>query len=166
VFETDAELAELQQLFDRTLRTANPHMRSIVTPERRLNARQVAALLRGTKHVVFATIDEDEPRASPLDSLFIHGRFTMSTGRRAAKVRHLRANPACSAVHMDGELAVVANGHVEWLEHEHPDHDEVHRTWTEHYGSDPYTWGDVIFFRLRPVTMWAYAPDPTHYREV
>jgi len=166
VFETDAELAELQQLFDRTLRTANPHMRSIVTPDRRLNARQVAAYLQGTKHVVFATVDENEPRASPLDSLFIHGRFTMSTGRRASKVRHLQANPACSAVHMDAErIAVVANGRAEWIERDHPDHDPIHDTWTDVYGSSPYTWGDIVFFRLNPVRMWAYAFDPTHFRE-
>ncbi|HSK93404.1 MAG TPA: pyridoxamine 5'-phosphate oxidase family protein [Candidatus Angelobacter sp.] len=166
MFETDAETAELQQLIDRTMRTANPHMRSIVSPERRLTARQVTTYLQGTKHVVFATIDEDEPRASPLDALFIHGRFTMSTGRRAAKVRHLRANPACSAVHMDGDrVAVVVNGRVEWLERDHPDHDVVHRAWTAQYGSDPYTWGDVVFFRVQPVTMWAYASDPSQFPE-
>ena len=166
MFETDAEVHELQQLFDRTLRTANPHMRSIVTPERRLTARQVVTYLHGTKHVAFATVDEDEPRASPLDALFIRGRFTMSTGRRATKVRHLRSNPACSAVHMDGDrIAVVANGHVEWIEREHPDHDLIHGAWADNYGSDPYTWGDVVFFRLNPVTMWAYASDTSAFPE-
>ena len=93
MFETDAEVAELQRLFDRTLRTANPHMRSIVTPERRLTARKVMAYMQGTKHVVFATIDENEPRASPLDALFVHGRFTMSTGKRATKVRFGPVHP-------------------------------------------------------------------------
>ncbi len=166
MFETDAEVRELQQLFDRTLRTANPHMASIVTPNRRLTARQVVTYLQGTRHVVLATVDVDEPRASPMDSLFINGRFTMSTGRRATKMRHLRANPACSAVHMDGDrVAVVANGRVEWIEPEHPDHDVIHRAWTDQYGSDPYTWGDVVFFRLRPTTMWAYAFDPSQFRE-
>lgn len=166
MFETDEEIAELQQLFDRTLRVANPHMRSIVTPDRRLTAQQVATYLQGTKHVAFATVDEGEPRASPLDSLFIHGRFTMSTGLRASKVRHLRADPACSAVHMDGDrIAVVANGRAEWIERDHPDHDVIHGAWERHYGSSPYTWGDVIFFRLNPVRMWAYAFDPSHFPE-
>lgn len=166
MFETDAEIDELQQLLDRTMRRANPHMRSIVTPAHQLTARQVVTYLQGTKHVVLATIDEDEPRASPMDSLFVRGRFTLSTGRRASKVRHLRANPACSAVHMDGDrVAVVANGRVEWLERDHPEHDRVHRAWTAHYGSDPYTWGDVVFFRLEPVTMWAYSSDPSQFSE-
>lgn len=164
MLETDVEVADLQRLFDRTLRTANPHMRSIVSPERRLTAGQVVAYLQGTKHVVFATVADDVPRASPLDALFIHGRFTMSTGQRASKVRHLRANPACSAVHMDGDrIAVVANGRVEWIERDHPDHDVIHGTWTTTYRSDPYTWGDVVFFRLLPTTMWAYAFDPSAF---
>jgi Pyridoxamine 5'-phosphate oxidase len=165
MFETDVEVSELQGLFDETLRRANPHMRSIVHPGRRLTARQVVRYLQGTRHVAFATVSpENEPRVSPLDALFIHGRFTMSTGQRATKVRHLHANPACSAVHMDGDrIAVVANGHVEWITPDHPDHQVIHRTWTETYESDPYTWGDIIFFRLVPVTMWAYAFNPDDF---
>lgn len=164
MFETDAEIDELQTLFDRTLRTANPHMKSIVNPAHTLSARQVVTYLEGTKHVVFATVDQDEPRASPLDAIFIRGRFTMSTGRGATKIRHLIANSACSAVHMDADrIAVVANGHVEWIGRDHPDHDQTHGTWTATYASDPYTWGDVVFFRLQPVTMWAYSADPSQF---
>ena len=166
MFETDEEVAEIQALLDRTMRTANPHMASIVNREHLLNARQVVAYLQGTKHVAFATIAEDEPRVSPLDSLFIHGRFTMGTGRGASKVRHLRANAACSAAHMDGDrVAVVANGRVEWIERYHPDHEQIAGTWTEVYGSSPYSWGDVVLFRLQPITMWAYASDPSTFPE-
>src|ERR687891_6768 len=104
MFETDDELAELDALFESHLARANPHMLAIVTPERRLNARQVTRYLTGTKHVAFATVtSKGEPRVSPLDSLFIHGRFTLSTGSVATKISHLQRNPACSAVHMDGD---------------------------------------------------------------
>jgi hypothetical protein len=159
MFETEAELEELQRMFDAHMQRANRHMKSIVTPKRRLNARQVATYLQGTKHVAFATVtSKGEPRVSPLDALFIHGRFTMSTGLEATKLKHLRRNPACSLVHVDGDtIAVAANGTVEWIPREHPDHDEIHRAWTENYGSDPYTWGEIAFFRLRPTSMWAYA---------
>lgn len=168
MFETEAELAELQAMFDAHLAHANPHMHSIVTPERRPSARQVARYLTGTKHVAFATVtSKGEPRVSPLDMLFIHGRFTLSTGGGTTKVQHLRANPACSAVHVDGDrIAVVANGTVEWIPHDHPDHDEIHRVWSETYESDPYSWGDgVVFFRIRPSSMWAYAAHPEEFPE-
>ncbi|MEO5704807.1 MAG: pyridoxamine 5'-phosphate oxidase family protein [Candidatus Limnocylindrales bacterium] len=168
MLETEAEFAEIQAMFDAHLASANPHMTGIVSPDRRPTARQVAAYLTGTKHVAFATVtSKGEPRVSPLDMLFIHGRFTLSTGGGATKLEHLRANPACSAVHVDGDrIAVVANGRVEWIPREHPDHDEIHRIWGETYESDPYSWGDgVVFFRIQPESMWAYASHPDEFPE-
>jgi hypothetical protein len=159
MFETDAEIQWLQDMFDAHLARANEHMRNIVTPERRLSARQVVTYLQGTKHVAFANVTRrGEPRVSPLDALFIHGRFTLSTGLGATKVGQLRRDPSCSAVHMDGDrIAVAVNGKVEWIRPGHPDHDEIHATWTRTYESDPYTWGDIVLFRIEPATMWAYA---------
>jgi len=166
--ETPAELAELQAWFDAHMAAANPHMQNIVTGERRLTAGQVVRYLTGIKHVAFATVtSKGEPRVSPLDMLFIHGRMTLSTSDSTTKVAHLRANPACSAVHVDGDrIAVVANGTVEWIPREHPDHDEIHRIWSETYESDPYSWGEgVLFFRIRPSSMWAYAFHPEEFPE-
>jgi uncharacterized pyridoxamine 5'-phosphate oxidase family protein len=167
MFETEAEIGELQAMLDSHLARANPHMTEIVTPERRLTARQIVTYLHGTKHVAFATVTaRGEPRVSPLDALFIHGRFTLGTSPGATKIAHLRRNPSCSAVHMDGDrVAVAVNGTVEWIDRSHPDHDEIHDAWTETYKSDPYTWGEVIFFRIEPSTMWAYASNPDEFPE-
>jgi hypothetical protein len=168
MYETEAELVEMQRMFDAHLARANPHMRAIVTPKRRLSARQVVRYLTGIKHVAFASVTpRGEPRVSPLDTLFIHGRFTLSTGGEATKLRHLRANPACSAVHMDADrIAVAVNGHVEWIERDHPDHDEIHQAWQDAYESDPYDWGDgIALFRIEPRTMWAYAFHPEEFPE-
>jgi uncharacterized pyridoxamine 5'-phosphate oxidase family protein len=165
VFETDEEILELQRLFDETMMSASPLMRNVVNPRQRLSAHQVAAYLQGTKRVAFVAVGpEREPHLSPLDALFIHGRFTMSTDARADKVRHLRSNPHCSAVHMDADrIAVVASGLVEWMPRDHPDHEVIHRTWTEVYQSDPYSWGDIVFFRIQPTLMWAYAFHPEEF---
>lgn len=167
MFETDAEIAQLQAMLDAHLARANEHMLAIVTPERRLTARQVVTYLRGTKHVAFGTVtSKGEPRVSPLDGLFIHGRFTVSTATGATKIAHLRRNPACSAVHLDGDrICVAVNGRVEWIERDHPDHDEIHAAWTANYESDPYSWGDVLLFRIEPSTMWAYAFHPEEFPE-
>lgn len=168
MFETEAEIAELQAMFDAHLARANSYMTSIVSTERRPSARQVATYLKGTKHVAFATVtSRGEPRVSPLDMLFVHGRFTLSTSATATRMRYLRANPACSAVHVDGDrIAVVANGTVEWIPREHPDHDEIHRIWSETYESDPYSWGEgVVLFRIAPTSMWAYAFHPEELPE-
>ena len=83
MFETDAELAQLDALFEAHLARANPHMLAIVTPERRLSARQVTRYLQGTKHVAFATVtSKGLPRVSPLDALFIHGRFRQNMSKK------------------------------------------------------------------------------------
>ena len=126
------------------------------------------AYLQGTRQVAFATVTpKGEPRVSPLDALFIHGRFVMGTGGGAARLRNLRANPGCSAVHMDGDrIAVVVNGEAEWIGREHPDHDLLIQTWFRLYGADPYTLGPgVTFFRIRPVSMWAFASHPEEFPE-
>jgi len=108
MFESEEEIRELQGLIDRTFDHANPHLAAIVKPERRLNARQVVRYLQGTKHVAFATVNpKGEPRVAPLDGVFVRGRFTVSTGGRAARLEHLRANPACSAAHVDGDAAIA-----------------------------------------------------------
>ena len=164
--ETPEEIAELQRMFDAHLAHANSHMTAIVTPERRLTAQQVVRYLEGTRHVAFATVTpKGQPRVSPLDTLFLHGRFTLSTDVKATRIAHVRANAACSAVYMEADrIAVVANGTVEWITREHIDHDEIHAAWTETYHSDPYTWGNVVvLFRIAPISMWAYAFHPEEF---
>ena len=55
---------------------------------------------------------------------------------------------------------MVANGTVEWITREHIDHDEIHAAWTATYHSDPYTWGNVIYFRIAPISMWPTPSTP------
>jgi len=165
--ETPEEVAELQALMDRTMAKVNPHFAAIVTTKNRLTAQQICAYLQGTRIVAFATVSQKrEPRVSPLDSLFLHGRFTLSTGLEATRIGHLRANPSCSAVYLEGDrVAVVVNGTVGWLERDHPDHDEIHGAWTTQYGGDPYGWGNIAFFRINPTAMWTYAQKPKEFPE-
>lgn len=168
MFETEAEIQELDALIDRTFARANEHLRNIAKPGRRLNARQVVRYLQGTKHVAFATVNErGQPRVAPLDGVFIHGRFTVSTGGAAARLRHLRANPACSAAHMDGDtVGIVVHGHATILEQGDDGVGEIEPVWREIYGSSPFEWGDgVVFMRIEPTSMWTYAFHPHNFSE-
>jgi hypothetical protein len=115
--ETPEEVQWLQSLIDATHARANAHMAAIVKPERQLSAAQVVAYLQGLKHVAFGTVNAQcEPRVAPLDGHFVHGRFTLSTGRGSARWRDLERNPACSAAHYVGDdMAVVVNGQVDEL---------------------------------------------------
>jgi len=168
MLETDAEIAELDALLARTYTHANPHLLRIVKPERRLNAHQVVRYLQGIKHVALATVNErGEPRVAPLDGVFIHGRFTVSTGGAAARIRHLRANSACSAAHMDGDtVGIVVHGHATIIGRDDPAAGELEPVWREIYGSSPFEWGEgVVFMRIEPTSMWAYAFHPEDFPE-
>jgi uncharacterized pyridoxamine 5'-phosphate oxidase family protein len=168
MFESEDEVRELQQLLDRTIAHANPHLLGIVKPERQLNARQVVRYLHGIKHVAFGTVNEKgEPRVAPLDGVFVRGRFTVSTGAEAARLRHLRANPACSAAHMDGDtVGIVVHGRATIIGRGDPGADELEPIWREIYGSSPFDWGEgVVFMRIEPSSMWAYAFRPENFPE-
>ena len=168
MFESEEEIRELQGLIDRTFDHANPHLAAIVKPERRLNARQVVRYLQGTKHVAFATVNpKGEPRVAPLDGVFVRGRFTVSTGGRAARLEHLRANPACSAAHVDGDtVGIVVHGHATIIGRDDEDAVELEPIWRDIYGSSPFEWGEgVVFMRIEPSSMWAYAFHPENFPE-
>jgi hypothetical protein len=168
MYETDNDVRGLQELLDRTLARANPHLTSIVSPARRLTARQVVNYLQGTKHVAFATVNErGEPRVAPLDGVFVRGRFTMGTGGQAARLRHLRANPACSAVHMDRDrVGIAVHGHARILEAGDEGVDDIDGVWKEIYGSSPLSWGEAVAFMvIEPTSMWAYAAHPEEFPE-
>src|SRR3989442_15272114 len=109
MLENPAEIDHLQQLLDRGAAGAGPHLRGIITDERRLTARQLCQRLTGMRLLVVATVTADgRPLAGPVDGYFLHGAFYFSSGRESVRMRHLAAPPAVSASHLPGdELAVT-----------------------------------------------------------
>lgn len=166
MYETDSELDELQALLDTSLAQSTPHLRSIVVAgERTLTARQLVDVLTGMCTLAISTVTADsEPRISGIDGHFLHGRWIFGTARSAAKAAHLAARPAASVAHMRGEdLGVFTHGAVETLNPaggpDDPEWPGVLEHLTGHYGESPLGWGDVVYYRLRPHWMVAYA-DP------
>ena len=69
--ETLADLARLQSLLDRSYEAAGPHLREVITPERRLSAEQLAERLAGMCLLTLATVTADgRPLAAPVDGFF------------------------------------------------------------------------------------------------
>jgi Pyridoxamine 5'-phosphate oxidase len=95
--------------------SAGPHLRDIITDERRLSALQLTERLQGMRLVVLATVTADgRPLAGPVDGYFLHGTFWFSTGSGSVRRRHLARRPACSATHLPGEeLAITVHGRSE-----------------------------------------------------
>ena len=164
--ESETELGELQALLDDSLAGATGHLRSIVQPDRSLTAAQLVQVITGMCTLAVSSVTAaGEPRVAGADGHFLHGCWVFTTERSSAKARQFAARPAISAAHLRGDdLGVFIHGRVEEL---NPRAAPADPQWpaildhlTQHYGSSPLSWGDVVAYRIRPHWMVAYAADP------
>ena len=115
MLETPEEMANLQALLNASMASAGPHLRDVITDERRLTAEQLTQRLQGMRLLVLATVTADgRPLTGPVDGYFLHGTFWFSTATGSVRRRHLARRPDCSATHLPGdELSVTVHGTAE-----------------------------------------------------
>ena len=96
--ETLEDLHALQTLLDRSYEAAGPHLRGIITPERRLDAEQVAQRLTGMCLLALATVTADgRPIVGPVDGVFHRGAFHFGSSPDSVRFRHIARRPQVSA---------------------------------------------------------------------
>jgi hypothetical protein len=110
--ETRADVTALQELLDRSYESAGPHLRRIITPERRVEAEELVERLAGMRLLALATVTRDgRPIIGPVDGIFYRGAFHFGSAPDAVRIRHLRARPDVSATHVPHEdFAVTVHG--------------------------------------------------------
>ena len=146
--ESPQELERLQQILDASAAAAGPHLRGIISEERRVDAVSLCSLLQGMRLLVVATVTADgRPLAGPVDGYFLHGSFVFSSGRNSVRMRHLAARPAVTATHLPGEeLAVTVHGQAELFDVLDPAHGELKQAMLDFYlpkqGPEFETWLD------------------------
>jgi nitroimidazol reductase NimA-like FMN-containing flavoprotein (pyridoxamine 5'-phosphate oxidase superfamily) len=135
VHETPDDLAALQELLDASYASAGEHLRSIITPERRLTAEQVAGALTGMRLLALATVTADgRPIVGPVDGVFLRGAFHFGSSPDSVRFRHIRARPQVSATHLPGEeLAVTVHGRAAGVDVQAPEGAELRRCLLEVY---------------------------------
>jgi len=135
MLETPDELVRLQSLLDASMVAAGPHLRDIITDERRLTARELADRLTTMCLLVLATSTADgRPLSGPVDGYFLHGTFWFSSGTDSVRMRHLAARPAVSATHLPGEeLAVTVHGRAELFSLRDPKAAELRQAMLDEY---------------------------------
>lgn len=133
--ETPTEIGRLQQLIDESAAAAGPHLRGIITDERRLDAKDLCRRLQGMCLLTVATVTADgRPLAGPVDGYLIHGSLWFSSGKDSVRMRHLAARPAVSATHLPGEhLAVTVHGRAELFELSGPAGAALRQAMLDHY---------------------------------
>jgi len=110
VFETEAELAELQRLLGASFDRSGEQLRSIFDASNRLNAGQLSGF-RGVRLVAVATVNsKGEPRAAPRSAAFLHGKFHLAANTESVMVKRLSNMPAIGMTYFENHLLIVGHG--------------------------------------------------------
>jgi nitroimidazol reductase NimA-like FMN-containing flavoprotein (pyridoxamine 5'-phosphate oxidase superfamily) len=133
--ETSDDLARLQELLDESYEQAGPHLRRIITPERRLSAQQIAKELQGMCLLVVATVTADSrPIVGPVDGIFMRGAFHFGSSPDSVRAGHIRSRPQVSATHLPGEeLSVTVHGRAVAVDIAAPEGAELRQTLLDVY---------------------------------
>jgi hypothetical protein len=110
--ETADDLARLQRLLDGSYQAAGPHLREVITPERRLTAEALAGRLDGMCLLTLATVTADgRPINGPVDGFFYRGEWYFGSSHESLRFRHIRQRPQVSATYLPGEeISVTTHG--------------------------------------------------------
>ena len=150
-------MTDLQHLLDDSFVRASAHLRSIMTPERRLSAEQLTADLPCPAVLNVATVtSRGEPRLSAVDGHFYDGRWHFTTAAASPKARQLAARPAISASYTprDG-YGVFCHGRAVPLVG--AGRERLRQHFVAVYGSDPEQWGDIAYFAIEPDWLVGFA---------
>lgn len=142
--ETPEDLDRLQALLDRSMASAGPHLRSIITDDRRMTAAEVSEQLTGMCLLVLATVTADgRPLAGPVDGIFFRGAFHFGSSSDSVRFAHIAHRPSVSATHLPREeLSVTVHGRAVPVDLEAGEHAGFRQTlldvYTPRYGPE---WG-------------------------
>jgi hypothetical protein len=160
--ETANDMLLLTGLLDRSYARAGDHMRSIFTPERRISAADLVALLPGVQVLNLATVSRTcAPRVAPVDGLLYRGLFWFGSAAASVRFTHLRERPQVSATHTRGEeLAVIVHGTATLIDRGDPANAGFAGYYREVYGFGWEEWDiPVQFARIDATHLYTYRPS-------
>jgi general stress protein 26 len=163
VFETAEDLVALQRLLDESWERGGAHLRSIITPERRMTAEEVVELLEGMTLISLATVTRDgRPLVGPVDGFFYRGEYWFSSSPTSLRFRHIRERPHVSATHLPSEayqVTVHGRASIEGTPAEIPE--QLRAFLSDFYGDwfDDYS-SEGLYARIEADRMHTFHLDP------
>jgi hypothetical protein len=165
MFETEAELAELQRLLDASFeRSGERRQGPIFDASNRLSARQLSGF-QGVRLMAVATVNSmGEPRAAPRSAAFLHGRFYLAANTKTATVRRLSNHPSIGLTYFENHLLIIGHGLARPLRKGTSGFEEVRPEWERAFrgGADALD-GVDIFIKIDAANMLAFANHPERY---
>jgi uncharacterized pyridoxamine 5'-phosphate oxidase family protein len=147
----------LQRLLDSSRRSGGKHLLDILRPA---TASEFCKSFVGVKQVAWATVtSRSEPRVAPVDAVFVHGRFYLSTDRSAVRTHNVRKNPATSLTYLEGiAFATIVHGTGRVLEKRNAEFNRARRLFVRHYGKRMMESVDrgLVFIRVDPKRMYTH----------
>jgi hypothetical protein len=166
MFETKAELRELQRLLDDSFARAEGIRYSGFEASQRLSASQLSGF-QGIRLVACATVNsKGEPRAAPRSAAFLHGKFYLATNSGSTMVRRLSLRPALGFTYFENHLLIMGHATVTPLREGTPGFKERRPEWVEAFqgGKDSIDGTDMLL-RVDPTHVVAFATHPEKYPE-
>ncbi|MFV1989200.1 MAG: pyridoxamine 5'-phosphate oxidase family protein [Acidimicrobiales bacterium] len=157
--ETQEDLDRLQTLLDESYATAGPHLREIITPERRLDSIQVVGALDGMCLLALATVtSKGRPLVAPVDGIFCRGSFWFGSSDASLRFAHIRARPQVSATYLPREaLSVTVHGDAYEVSPGEPGFSDLEACCIEIYGDDWKNWaGSAPYARIDATKMFTF----------
>ncbi len=166
--ESPGDLVRMQELLELSYANAGAHLLSIHTPDRRLDAEQLARRLTGVRLIALATVTADaRPIVGPVDGIFFRGAFHFGTAPSSVRVRHMHARPYVSATHLPGEeLAVTVHGTVAPVDHRAGESRLFRQTLLDVYVPrfgpefEDFLDSGPVYWRIDANRMFAFATEP------
>ena len=164
MFETDAELGDLQRILDASHRKVEGRMSAIYGPEHRLSAEQLAGF-SGVRLVSIASVNrKGEPRVAPRSAAFLHGRFFMAANRTSVTVRRLFVNPNAAIAYYENHLLLMGHGTFGFIMEGDPEFTKAGRQWEKAFrGGHEALLGVDLLMRFDPSHLVAFAQKPELY---
>ena len=172
MYETAADVSELQGLLDASIAGSSAHLRSIVEPGRRtMTAERVISSCADVCVLNLATVTASgEPCLSAVDGHLLHGRWHFTTAASAVKARHLRARPGVSVAWTPADgLGVWTHGRVAFIEAGTQHWQRFDRHLVRAYDQSPSEWadfGEIVYLRVEPHWMVGLAMTDDELGEV